>query len=202
VPSVQTPHRARLLIVDDDRWIVEMVAEAFTDSGFEVVTAQDGGAALALIETAPPDVVLLDITMPGMSGLEVLQHLSLRRPELPVVMLSGNDHEELAKRTLRQGAFDYVAKPFNFEHLRQCVDAALLARQPSVPPSRNPSALIITAIRHTDLCQECIAHTTGLRHVEVMLKLAEMSAAVKMMVHEGPCGSCQRVTTLYRVSAG
>ena len=115
----------RLLIVDDDPDIVQMVVDYFTGAGFEVFGAHHGGDALMLAEQESPDVVLLDIRMPGLTGVEVLQQLKLRWPELPVVIVSGAGDAALARRCLKRGAFDYVSKPFNWEYLHRCVGAAL-----------------------------------------------------------------------------
>jgi len=115
----------RLLIVDDDPAIVEMVVDYFTGAGFEVFGAHHGGDGLMLAEQESPDMVLLDIRMPGLSGVEVLQQLKLRWPGLPVVIVSGAGDAALARRCLKRGAFDYVSKPFNWEYLHRCVGAAL-----------------------------------------------------------------------------
>jgi len=117
--------RGRLLVVDDDRAIVEMVEDYFTEQGLEVVVAYDGAEALRLAQNEPPDVVLLDITMPDMSGVNVLQQMRNRWPDLHVIMLSGIVDEALAKGTLQRGAFDYVVKPFRWERIHECVFAAL-----------------------------------------------------------------------------
>ena len=115
----------RLLIIDDDPNIVEMVVDYFTGAGFQVLGAHHGGDGLMLAEHERPDVVLLDIKMPGLNGVEVLQQIKLRWRELPVIMVSGAGDALLAKRCLTRGAFDYVSKPFNWEYLHRCVGAAL-----------------------------------------------------------------------------
>ena len=90
-----------------------------------VLEMNHGGDGLMLAEHERPDVVLLDIRMPGLSGTEVLQQFHLRWPELPVIMISGLGNSELARRSLRRGAFDYVHKPFDWDCLHRCVAAAL-----------------------------------------------------------------------------
>jgi len=123
----------RLLIVDDDPNIVEMVVDYFTGAGFEVLGAHHGGDGLMLAEQERPDIVLLDIRMPGLSGVEVLQQLKLRWPELPVVIVSGAGDAALAKRCLKRGAFDYVSKPFNWEYLHRCVGIAIMGGHEMAP---------------------------------------------------------------------
>jgi DNA-binding response OmpR family regulator len=117
-----------LLVIDDEPDVVEMLSVYFTTSGYQVIGANHGGDGLMLAEFHRPDVVLLDITMPGMDGVEVLQQLRTRWPELPVVMLTAVSDLEIAKGALRRKAFDYVRKPFEWEHLERVVAAALTAR--------------------------------------------------------------------------
>lgn len=115
----------RILVIDDDPNIVEMVVDYFAGAGYEVIAAHHGADGLMLAEQERPDVVLCDIRMPGLSGVEVLQQLKLRRRELPVIIVSGAGDALQAKRCLARGAFDYVPKPFNWEYLNRCVTAAL-----------------------------------------------------------------------------
>ena len=84
-----------------------------------------------LAQQKRPDVVLLDIRMPGMTGVQVLQQLRLRAPDLPVVMISGAGDLQIAKSCLTRGAFDYVSKPFDLDHVHRCVAAALARGQGS-----------------------------------------------------------------------
>ena len=83
IMTLDPPQRlGRLLVVDDDPEIIAMVTDYFTASGFEVIAAQHGGDGLMLADVEHPDVVILDIKMPGMSGVEVLQQLRIRWPDL------------------------------------------------------------------------------------------------------------------------
>jgi len=123
----------RILVIDDDPNIVEMVIDYFGDSGYVVIGAHHGGDGLMLAEHERPDVVLLDLRMAGLSGVEVLQQMKLRWPELPVVIVSGAGDVALAKRCLSRGALDYVSKPFNWEYLHRCVTAALNAAELIAP---------------------------------------------------------------------
>jgi DNA-binding response OmpR family regulator len=115
----------KLLVIDDDPDTVDMLCQYFVAAGYDVITAHHGGDGLMLAEHEQPDVVLLDIRMPGLSGTEVLQQIRLRWPGLPVIIISGLGDTELATRSLRRGAFDYVRKPFDWDCLHRCVAAAL-----------------------------------------------------------------------------
>lgn len=107
----------RILAVEDEPAILRMLERGLTAAGHQVMTAADGedGAMLALHEE--PDVVLLDISMPGLSGHEVLARIRGRKPGLPVLMLTARDDVDNKVRALDAGADDYLTKPFAFEEL-------------------------------------------------------------------------------------
>jgi DNA-binding NtrC family response regulator len=123
------PRAARVLCVDDEREILDTLTEFLTLHGYEVVTAQNAGDAFMLLAVAPPDVVLLDIGMPRIDGMTALRRIRDSHPGLPIIMLTANADLELARDTLKRGAFDYVAKPFDFDHLRQVIEAAVVGRR-------------------------------------------------------------------------
>jgi CheY-like chemotaxis protein len=104
--------RARLLLVDDDDALAEMYALQLTASGFQVTTARSGAEALQLVVDATPDLIYLDLGLPGMTGLEVLERLR-RAPntaEVPVVILTNFSEPEMIKRGQELGAQDYLIK--------------------------------------------------------------------------------------------
>ncbi|HZE20611.1 MAG TPA: response regulator, partial [Desulfobaccales bacterium] len=100
-----------LLVVDDEPQILQVVSGILQDEGFEVLTAADGEAALKVVSEEAPDLVLLDIALPGRDGLEVLQELQRLYPFLPVVMISAYGSVENAVRATRLGAYDFIEKP-------------------------------------------------------------------------------------------
>ena len=115
----------RVLVVDDDPNVVEMLQDLLVDVGYLVKHALDGTEALRLVPVFEPDVVLLDLQLPGISGIEVLDRLRRDHPTVPVIIVTGNDDVEVARRTLRGGAFDYLSKPFTVEVLARVVAAAI-----------------------------------------------------------------------------
>lgn len=119
---------ARVLVVDDEPTVAGAVRDALVEFGYAVKVAFDGREALAIVPAFEPDVVLLDISMPQMSGFEVLDHLRRDHADVSVVMLTGNQDAAAARSTLARGAFDYVAKPFTLERLETVVGAALVRR--------------------------------------------------------------------------
>jgi len=102
----------RVLIVDDDESLRESLELVLAAEGFEVVTAPDGSVALGRLEASTFDVVLCDVRMPGMDGIELLPQLVRRLPGTPVIMMSAYGTDELAALTINQGAYDYLTKPF------------------------------------------------------------------------------------------
>ncbi|MBM4288938.1 MAG: sigma-54-dependent Fis family transcriptional regulator, partial [Deltaproteobacteria bacterium] len=100
-----------ILVVDDEPSIVQTISGILQDEGFEVLTAPDGETALHVVEEETPDLVFLDIALPGMDGLEVLQQVKEQRPLLPVVMVSAYGNVENAVKATRLGAYDFIEKP-------------------------------------------------------------------------------------------
>ena len=116
----------RILVVDDEEPVRDVLCEYFEGQGFGVEAAPDGEAALAALSRQRPDLVLLDVRMPGLDGVEVLRRIRLTDPEVPVIMVTANEDVALARETLTLGAFDYVSKPFDFSYLDRAVTAGLL----------------------------------------------------------------------------
>jgi DNA-binding NtrC family response regulator len=116
----------RILIVDDDPSVVELLSDFLTEAGYTPDTALTGREALTLISQRRLNVVLLDIRMPEIDGLEVLGRLRAAAPEIPVIMITGNDDLALARKTLEMGAFDYIAKPFDLGYVARAVATACL----------------------------------------------------------------------------
>ena len=108
---------ATILVVDDEPQIVKLVAGLLQDEGFEVVTAGDGETAVKLAAAEAPDLVLLDIALPGKDGLEVLKELKGQHPTLPVVMVSAFGSVENAVKATRLGAYDFIEKPPNADKI-------------------------------------------------------------------------------------
>jgi len=115
----------RVLVVDDEKDITSVVEEHFTSLGYQVDVANHGTAALVQAAALRPDVVLLDVNMPEVSGDELLNRLLAIDPTVPVVMLTGNADEDLARSFLRRGALDFVAKPFKLSMLEQVIATAV-----------------------------------------------------------------------------
>jgi len=107
----------RILLVDDEAGIRKVLGIALTDSGYEVTTAENGEAALDLFRQLKPPIVLTDIKMPDMDGIELLQHIKAESPNTEVIMFTGHGDMELAIKSLKYDATDFVTKPINDEVL-------------------------------------------------------------------------------------
>ncbi|MGH7287249.1 MAG: sigma-54-dependent transcriptional regulator [Myxococcota bacterium] len=116
---------ARILVVDDEQGIRKSLAGLLSDEGYETMVAADGEAGLLAVREHPPDVVLLDIAMPGRDGIGVLEEMRQAWPRLPVVMMSGHGTIETAGRATQLGAFDFVEKPLGAEKLLLTIRNAL-----------------------------------------------------------------------------
>jgi two-component system nitrogen regulation response regulator NtrX len=114
-----------ILIVDDEESIRRSVADVLEDEGYVARAAGDGDEALRRIDESSPDLVLLDIAMPGRDGLEVLERLRQSRADLPVVVMSGHGTIETAVRATKLGAYDFLEKPLSVDKLLLCVSHVL-----------------------------------------------------------------------------
>ena len=115
-------HRGRVLVVDDEEVIASTLQEFLQGEGFEVGVAADAGGALAMAETFGPDVALLDVQLPGLDGLELLDRLLRVRPETLVLMITAYATVENAVAAFRRGAHDYLMKPVLFDELLTKLD--------------------------------------------------------------------------------
>jgi len=120
---------SRILIVDDEQGIRRSLSGLLSDEGFETSGAADGEQALAALREESPNLVLLDIAMPGRDGIAVLEELRRDWPQLPVVMMSGHGTIETAVRATQLGAFDFIEKPLSFEKLLLTIRNALEAQR-------------------------------------------------------------------------
>jgi len=119
---------ARILIVDDEPDMLENCSRILSRQGYACLTAENGRAALAILERERPDLLLTDLKMPEMDGMALLQHAHEVDPALPVIMITGFASIESAVAAVREGAFDYLPKSFSVDQLRVAVERALRHR--------------------------------------------------------------------------
>jgi DNA-binding NtrC family response regulator len=128
-----------LLVVDDEPNIRRILQVAFDKVGYKTLIAEDGAHALAMLQSEPVDVVLTDVTMPGITGYELLREIKSKRPDLPVIIMTAYGTIPQAIQAIRDGAFEYVTKPFDLDVVKKTVQAALAAPAPQ-KSSRSRSA--------------------------------------------------------------
>lgn len=119
--------KKKILLIDDEEdtsTLLKLNIEAATD--YKALVATSGEAGLKLIQTHSPDLVLLDIMMPGMDGIETLKRIKETAPELPVAMVTAVWKQEEAKKCFDAGAYEYITKPVDFEHLNTALLLKLL----------------------------------------------------------------------------
>ena len=120
---------ARILVVDDEEIVIRSCLRILGECGYEVEAVQSGGDALRKVEESRYDVIILDIMMPKMDGLEVLQRVKETHPDVDVIMVTGLSQIETAVRCMKLGAFDYLPKPFDPDELKLVVERALERRR-------------------------------------------------------------------------
>lgn len=108
----------KILIIDDEPDISEALQGFLEISGYMVLTAARAVEAMTILELERPKVVILDVVMPDMDGIECLKSIRKNYPETIVIVVSGLQNESIAKEAIRYGAYDYVAKPYDFHHLQ------------------------------------------------------------------------------------
>ncbi len=118
-----------ILAVDDESAILQSLSGILSDEGFEVLTASNGYEALKIIEAESPDLVLLDIWMPGIDGIETLQEIKRTNPFLQVIIISGHGTIETAVKATKLGAHDFIEKPLSIEKVVVTINNALHFRQ-------------------------------------------------------------------------
>jgi DNA-binding response OmpR family regulator len=114
-----------ILVVEDEPAVRDMLAQMLNELNYDTRLAATAAGAVEMVEDERPDAVLLDMNLPDASGTLTLNILRSMRPDVPIIMVTANADEELARETLKRGAFDYVTKPFGMDRLSSVLDAAL-----------------------------------------------------------------------------
>jgi DNA-binding response OmpR family regulator len=109
----------RVLVVDDEPDAVELLREFLAGKGYEVLTASNGEEALQKVKEERPHLILLDVRMPKVNGLEVLKRVREIDKEVGVIMVTAVNEEETGREALQLGAFDYITKPLDLKYLEQ-----------------------------------------------------------------------------------
>ncbi len=144
--------QGRILVVDDEADVRLLLSRVLKDSGYEVDTACDGGEALAKLAESRPDLVLLDLMMPGVDGWGVLGELQKESSPPPVVLVTASADPSTFGRGVREGVAGYLAKPFRFRDLlgtcqRVLIESRKQGKAPPVERRRNPRRALMVEVR-------------------------------------------------------
>jgi DNA-binding response OmpR family regulator len=169
----------RVLVVDDDDTVSDVVRRYLERADFDVTLAADGPAALAAAEAARPDLVVLDLMLPGMDGLDVCRRLRARDPDLPIVMLTALGEESDRVVGLSLGADDYVTKPFSPRELVLRVQSVLRRATRAAEPTPAET------LRDGDLVVDVARRVARLRDQPLALTVREFDLLVFLMRHPG-----------------
>ena len=156
----------RVLVVDDEKVIREILADFLSLEGFWVRTAEDGAAAVAELDAHPYDLVISDLKMPNMGGIELLEHINRTMPNVVTVIMTGFGTVETAIDAMKRGAYDYVLKPFRIEEVVHIIQRGLEKRRLAAENLRLREALSLYKV------SEAIAASLSLE--EVLNTVGEM----------------------------
>jgi DNA-binding response OmpR family regulator len=153
--GVKAAEKPRILLVDDERAIVDSLRYALEQEGYDVLAAGEGGEALELARSKAPDLILLDIMLPGMSGFEICRMLR-QESTVPILMLTARGDEPDRVVGLDLGADDYITKPFSLREVLARVRAALRRAQAAARGAREDEELLSTGEIAMDLARHTV----------------------------------------------
>ena len=182
-----------VLIAEDEANMRRVLSALLARDGFRTLEAADGEAALESLAREPVDAILTDLRMPKMNGLELLEVVRRRHPDIPVVMLTAHGTVGSAVEALKRGAFDYLTKPFDPDEIRQVMDKAvstrrLAAREARLPADEDPEPLLL-------------GESERLREVRHVVERVAPTPATVLIAGESGTGKEIVARSLHRASA-
>jgi DNA-binding NtrC family response regulator len=187
VPSspedASAPERPHLLVVDDEPLLREFLEEALRRCGHSVQLASSGDEALRRVSLDPPDVILLDIRLPGRDGITLLPEFRLLCPEAPVIMMTGHGTLESAVSAMRLGAFDYLTKPFSAEAVELAVDRAF-----SVGALRRENAVLRGRLSLQEAFATMIGRSRAMEELRTAIRMIAPSRSTVLILGESGTG--------------
>ena len=177
--------RRELLVVDDEPNLRRVLQAAFEKAGYAVRTAEDGGSALRALEERPAELVLTDMTMPGMDGLTLAGAVRDRWPETSIVVMTAFGTIPLAIQAIRGGAVEFVTKPFDLDALKRTI-ASALPKETRAPKAEEPLF---------------VAESPGMREVEALVRQVADARATVMIGGESGVGKEVVARALHRLGS-
>jgi two-component system, OmpR family, response regulator len=165
----------KILVVEDDAMVGQYVERGLQDAGYQAELVGDGAEGLRLASIGPYDLVVLDLRLPAMSGVEVLRALRARGSSIPVLVLTAQDTVEFKVQALRSGADDYVTKPFSLEELLARVEAL----------GRRPKAIAAPLLTAADLTVDTASREVRRAGTAIELTPKEYAVLEYLMRHQG-----------------
>jgi two-component system, NtrC family, nitrogen regulation response regulator NtrX len=191
--------KPRILVIDDEAGIRDSMRRTLEYQGYQFVGAATGQEGLALIERDPPDLVFLDIKMPGMDGLEVLERIKAANPAVPVVMVSGHGTAQNAFDARDKGAAGFIEKPFSEPVLLERIQKELEGIQKDRRIERTETAY--RALRQeVDARYQMVGNSSALRKVEEAIRKAAPTHATVLLQGESGVGKELVARTIHRFS--
>ena len=120
----------KIALIDDEKEMIEEMKDYLEYREYAVVLATDAKSGMALLESTPVDLVLLDMTMPGTSGIEILRRFRIERPHLKFIVMTGRSDETTRNEVLAEGASYYLGKPFGLEDLDRAIEKVMEVKKP------------------------------------------------------------------------
>lgn len=158
----------KILVIDDDVYIGNMLEEVLLKEGYDVLRAYSGTEALLLLSSNAPDLVLLDLMLPGLSGEEILPRIT----GIPVIVVSAKADVSEKVKLLQSGATDYITKPFDIDELLARITVSL----------RNAAAMgMASTLTHGDLVMDITAHAVTVNNISVKLTKTEYAILKRLM---------------------
>ncbi len=175
--------RMHVLVIDDDRSIRRTLEKFLTDLGYAVSTAEDGPRGLAAIEQGGHDVVLLDLGLPGLDGLDVLERVQGREGIAPIVVITARDDMKSTVTAIQRGAYDYLVKPLDIERLKITVRRAVESRE----LARRLDSLVETLSKEFQV-DNIVGRTPAMREVFKTIGRVSTSSATVLITGESGTG--------------
>jgi DNA-binding NtrC family response regulator len=190
------PKKVDLLVVDDDADFREMMRRRFLRRGFQVQEATHGEQALQMAERRQFDVVVLDMMMPGLSGIQVLEQLKLVHPECEVILLTGQGTIETAVQAMKLGAFDFLTKPCSLTDLEVLIEKAYERRQ-----LRKENQQLKAVLSRSQTTTEIVGKSAAMRELFRLIERAGPTDKAILIQGESGTGKELVAKALHRASA-
>ncbi|MEW6410708.1 MAG: sigma-54 dependent transcriptional regulator [Nitrospirota bacterium] len=171
---------ATILVVDDQKSVLYSFQRVFGEEGYRVITAQSAEEAIETVKKSPPDLVIMDIKMPGMDGLEALEIMKGFYPKLMVIIMTAYSTTEKAINAIKLGAYDYIVKPFDNKHLREVVERAIEAK-------RIMSEVVTFEGEEQETEERIVGSSSGM--IEIYKKIGKIAPTEATVLIRGESGS-------------